>query len=160
MARKNLELLYQEIDKTKQQTTERFRNIDNKLNFLLVFNVGLLIIIQFILPQNTNNCFVMYLQYTLLIINLSLDLTTFILLFKGLYMKNLMQYEVKEFNIIDMKNCDYDNLLESFIDKNKEIIHVCEKQIYKKQIFYKSANVIIIINLAISFIGIIFNNIL
>ena len=160
MARKNLELLYQEIDKTKLQTTERFRNIDNKLNFLLVFNVGVLVIIQFLIPQNTNSCFISYLQYTLLIINLSLNLTTFIMLFKGLYMRSIMQYEVKDFNINDMKNCEYDKLLESFINKNKEIIDVCEKQIHKKQIFYKSANVIIIIHMVISFVGIIFNYIL
>lgn len=157
MTKKNLELLFQEIDKTKQQTTERFRNIDIKLNFLLVFNVGFLIIIQFLFPRSSTNCLITYLQYTFLVVNLSLNLTSFILLFKGLSMKNVIQYEVKDFDINSMKNNKEEDLLEAFIEKNKEIVNTCENKINIKQLFYKSANIILIINLVVSFIGIIFN---
>lgn len=153
----NMKFIANELSDMRSHTHDRFKNIEDKLNMLLVFNAAFLILVSNLIPNKTSILLLYYIRFIFLILFLVLNICSVLFIILGMQLKHANEYEIPDFsgdNFIKEKQGD---IIYNFINQYKENIETKRKIIEIKQKKFQIASILIIINLFVAVVGITIN---
>lgn len=107
----NLEIAKVEYAEAKT----RFRDLDNKLNMLLVFFAGLIVAISTVISLNTNNCLLVFKKLIISLVVL-LMIASVIIIMIGLFPKTYYGFNSEYLTDENWQEVDNPDLIKEYID--------------------------------------------
>lgn len=154
---KNMTLIQEELKIIENNTNTRFKAIDDKLNMLLVFNSALLLLISFIIPNDTGTKLFIILKWSVFAIFVILNLISILYTLMGMALKKAKETDVECLNSDIYYLEKYDVMLHSFITQHIDTIKSKREAINLKQRNFTVAMILSIVDVIVAIVGIIIN---
>ncbi len=152
-----INIINEEIKTIEERTHNRFKAIDDKLNMLLVFNAGLILLISYVIPKPADVFYLNFLRSFLFILFIGINIASIICILLGMSLKSYSDIEVNDLNTNSFYENKKSDILHSFLTQRINTINSKRNTINSKQKKFNIAMILEIINVCICVIAIILN---